>query len=337
MDFFKENSIIPSMENGGQQFYSENALIQPPVTKHEEFARKSFRYIIDSKDRSKTDSLSSYTIYLNEDVQEVISVELIYQDFQFNEYNVTKFSNLMYVDGDKISVEPGVYDALTLRDELNSVLETYGLSLSYSDIKRKFKITNSTGFEKKFNVMDYHAEYNNISSINTNLSGKRSELRNLSTSDVGYMELYDDIVHLEKTLNEIRSYRDNYKKNSIYSKLGFGREDLVVAANGEIELDYPINLTTDRYIVMYLQQAKNYNSANNIVHQCFAIINDNKGQTYDQHIKKGFNPPIPSYKKLNFKFCDSYGNPYDFQNKDHRFELVITCLKQTRMYGKIFS
>ena len=53
--------------------------------------------------------------------------------------------------------------------------------------------------------------------------------------------------------------------------------------------------------------------------------------------KKNFSPPIPKLAKLRIKFFDRFGNPYDFQNVDHRFELLITSAKQRRKYGNIFS
>lgn len=291
MNIYNEHKVIPPLDQGGIEFYTDNALIKPPELKKEDYKKRFFRYIIDSRDRKSTDEINSYTIKLNEDVHEVMSVQLIYQDFEFNEYNVTNYNNKIYIKvsdstEQTISIEPGVYDANSLITELNDKLNNdYGITVSYLEPQRKYKF----------------------------VAGATA-----------------------RTINVIKNDVDDYKDNSIYRVLGFAREDLVLSANGKHVLAYPINLKPERYIVMYLQQSKNYNSPNNNLHQCFAIINGEKGQTYDQNIIKRFNPPIPSYKNLKFKFVDYYGNPYDFQNKDHRFELEIVCLKQTRMYGNIF-
>jgi hypothetical protein len=278
---------------------------------------------------------------LNEDVQEVMSVQLIYQDFEFNEYNVTNNNNKIYIkESDTteqtISIEPGVYDANSLITELNSKLSSYAISVSYLETQRKYKfVAGATA--RTINVIRHHPEEASLDNYIQTLDSKKTDLRNSSRGTNEYINLSQEIDELNNKIRDINTFEKDYKEKSIYRVLGFAREDLVLSANEEKTLAYPVHLKPERFIAMYLQQAKNYNSPNNNLHQCFAIINGEKGQTYDQNIVKRFNPPIASYKILKFKFVDYYGNPYDFQNKDHRFELEIVCLKQTRMYGNIFT
>lgn len=347
MDFYKANSIIPppsvissdSIIPPDGQFYTTNALIKPPELKKEDYQKRTYRYVIDSRDRKLKDDINSYTINVNEDIQEVTNVQLIYQDFEFNEYNVNIYNNMIYIqisdtDEATISIEPGVYNAESLMVELNDKLSTYNISVSYLDTQRKYKLSASAGVE--INVVMHHPEKPLLDDYNQTLNDKKAELSVLTTNSDAYLDLLEEINMLNEKIMAINRYEEDYKSNSIYRILGFEREDVSMSSGEHKILRYPLNLKPERYIVMYLQQAKKYNSTNMKVHQCFAIINDEKGQTYDQNIIKSFNPPLASYKNLRFKFCDYYGNPYDFQNKDHRFEISITCLKQTRMYGNIF-
>jgi hypothetical protein len=347
MDFYKANSIIPppsvissdSIIPPDGQFYTNNALIKPPEMKKEDYQKRTYRYIIDSRDRKLKDNINSYTIHVNEDIHEVLNIQLIYHDFEFNEYNVGIYNNLIYIktsdtDEATISIDPGVYDAESLMVELNAKLSAYNISVSYLDTQRKYKLSASTGVE--LNVVTHHPEKSSLPMYNQMLMDKKAELDTVSTNSERYIDLLEEINMLHEKIMAINTYEEDYKPNSIYRVLGFEREDISLSSGEHKILTYPLNLKPERYIVMYLQQAKKYNSTNMNIHQCFAIINDDKGQTYDQNIIKSFNPPLASYKNLKFKFCDYYGNPYDFQNKDHRFEIAITCLKQTRMYGNIF-
>lgn len=131
-----------------------------------------------------------------------------------------------------------------------------------------------------------------------------------------------------------------YPENSIGKTLGFPVSNVELVANEPLEATYRIDLRAENYIVMYLTPAKVYSSKNNRVHNCFAIINkgDTEGWTTDTVIaSKRFTPCLPNLNKLNIKFCDRNGKLYDFQNKEHRMEIVFTCLKQTVGYGGIFS
>jgi hypothetical protein len=52
---------------------------------------------------------------------------------------------------------------------------------------------------------------------------------------------------------------------------------------------------------------------------------------------KIFSPPIPRLTKLVITFLDRYGNPYDFCNMEHRFEILVKSHKQARKYCHIFA
>ena len=65
--------------------------------------------------------------------------------------------------------------------------------------------------------------------------------------------------------------------------------------------------------------------------------NGNLNIVSEELMKKSYYPALPSMKTFSIKFTDYHGNLYDFQNKDHRFEIIFTCYKQTRSYNEIFD
>lgn len=154
----------------------------------------------------------------------------------------------------------------------------------------------------------------------------------------------EDVTLIFQKDNSVRydlsSYMNVYPENSIGKVLGFPVSKVELVANKPLEATYRIDLKAENYIVMYLTPAKVFSSKNNKIHNCFAIINkgDTEGWTNDTVIaSKRFNPCLPNMNKLNIKFCDRDGKLYDFQNKEHRMEIVFTCLKQTVGYNGIFA
>ena len=100
-----------------------------------------------------------------------------------------------------------------------------------------------------------------------------------------------------------------------------------------IQAPYRINPNYNDYAVMYIDQCDLFKSPYNAFDKAFAII----GQDYytnniaeSSRIKKGFDPPV-RLQKLKVRFYDKYYNPYDFQNQDHRFEIVLTSSKSKKI------
>jgi len=91
----------------------------------------------------------------------------------------------------------------------------------------------------------------------------------------------------------------------------------------------------DRYVVLRIGQFTINNSTNPVLHKSTALIGvaDAKGIRSITPIKKYFNPPIARLVKLNISFTDYYGNPYDFQNKDHRLEIMLESRKHLSRYS----
>jgi hypothetical protein len=134
-------------------------------------------------------------------------------------------------------------------------------------------------------------------------------------------------------------------KNNLAPLLGF-RAKVYASSNvgvgtfaHVIRADFRCNLNYNNYIILNIEQFDINKSNSTILQKTFAVL----GKTYNDlsisnnpRITKYFTPPIPRLLKLKLSFYDRYGNPYDFQNMDHRIELQFVSHKQKRKYQNIF-
>ena len=69
-------------------------------------------------------------------------------------------------------------------------------------------------------------------------------------------------------------------------------------------------------------------SVNNVFNRSYAIITKQtslESWLADRNVSKTFNPPMGKMAKIRVRVFDIYGNPYDFQNHDHRLEFQLAC------------
>lgn len=129
------------------------------------------------------------------------------------------------------------------------------------------------------------------------------------------------------------------KTNGLHYLLGFKPTNYTSTAN-QIIAPYRCNLNYNNYIVMCIDSFDNNKSNNKPLNKSFAVITPNySGLSLgdEPNITKNFNPPLARLAKIHITFFDKYGNPYDFQNMDHRFELLFHSFKQRRKYQNIFG
>lgn len=297
------------MDSHTLELFKEHALIPPPDT-NDLFRTK--RIIIDSRDRNTAlyPRPDKYTIRIDECLEDVVSIELAISDFPFNEYNITVHNNILHVSTD-INATPDMYESVTIPqgkydgEQLANVIET--------------KINES------FDTLQATIVFDPITSKLT-FSGASQFYLNFKNDTPRQYDI-DNVVY-------------DYYRNSIGRVIGFSTE--VYSVFEPITAPNPVDLRSETYIIMHLQRAKVYLSQNNTANQCFAILrlenNDKWLSTLNtEPVRKSFNPPIPDFSVLRFKFSDYYGNAYDFQNKEHRFELIVKMLKQGRKYTSNFS
>lgn len=299
MDF----KIIPENKNN---IYKDSAIIPPPDLEKSIQNTKFYRYIIDSRDRNSTlyEKSSNYTIELDEQVTDVVSLELLNADVPFSRYlihdknNIFHYSLLSNPDIiNEIEIKKGNYEnANDLLIELNNALNSEDIIVTFDNITEKFTFThNSEDFIVKCKGNSF----------------KYSE-------------------------NEI-DYK--LKENSIANIIGFANKDYESESN-ELETPFIINLVKDNYLIITLDNCKINHGKSPNLESSFVLINNKdiaQNNSYDHQIRKTFNPPLNNLKRMRIKFKDYYGNEYDFQNQNHRLEVVFGSLKQTSKYNNIFQ
>ena len=285
----------------GDTMLEDHAIIDPPKMIQQDIPKRKYKYIIDSRDRNMNlyPNPSKYSITLDEEITDVISVELLLTDFPFNSYNVTEHNNVLHTSIGDFDIPEGEYDAESIASTLDNTIND--LTITYDVIKHKLIFRNDS------------ASTITLCFLNENKKQFSPETK-----------------------------VDVYKEKSIGKLLGFDIKDYSIMTNESLQAPFVLDLNQDNYIIMYMDRARNYFSQNTNANQCFAIITKSESPTLglniiDQTTIKYFNPPIPSLKKLSFKFKRYDGNYYDFQNIEHRFVLLFTCYKQTRCYNEIFK
>jgi hypothetical protein len=278
--------------------YEDHALIVPPVLNSKDIPLRKVKYIIDSRDRN-------IDLYPNP-AKYTIKVEESITDVTNVELILTdfKFNN---------------YNIKSTNNILHTSQGDYFIPEGIYDGE---SIASTLTSETPLTVT-----YNPLNKKLTFVCGSDITLNFKST---------------EKKQYDCENQVNVYTKYSIGKFLGFPISNYDLVASTPFLVPYPLDLETENYIVMFMQQAKVYQSKKNSTHNCFAIINKSDSYSngivmFDNNVSKSFNPPIANLTNLVFKFCDYEGNLYDFQNKEHRFEVVFTCLKQTRCYNQIFK
>lgn len=91
---------------------------------------------------------------------------------------------------------------------------------------------------------------------------------------------------------------------------------------------------SDRYAILHIDPAYvNYSSTNTAVNKSFAIIpkkSIDMNLCAEQIRTKQFRPPVPKLAKLRITLLDPTGDLYELHNRDHRFELRFTSIRQKK-------
>lgn len=186
-----------------------------------------------------------------------------------------------------------------------------------------------------------HGDYT-PETLATAITNKLNAL-NLGTFSVSYSSQKDNFIF---TSDVAFSLDFTTPKNNIHSILGFAKGSYSSSQIGSAPLPHVVNapyrknFNHNNCIIMYIDQFDTYHSPTTEMNKCFAIIPSvyrNLNISDNAEITKVFSPPIPKLSRLMIKFFDRYGNPYDFQNTEHRFEIILTSHKQPRKYNSIFA
>lgn len=275
--------------------YYKHGVIKPPSDFFGDNQRIT-RIVVDSRvrDVSLFPNQCDYDVYFEDDINDIVSAQLVYVDVPFSNYLINTYFNrfiISYGGTDyTIILDKGDYTKDTIVTEINykldAALGSGVVVISYIEKTDNYKFTCTTGpFTLKFSD-----QTNTLAML---LGFNRT--KNYTSSGTGPYTVFSE-----------------YKRNFNYNN----------------------------YIIMDIDQFDLLKSIDKDLNKSFAMIPLN----YDtlnladnpQYIKR-FSPAISKLTKLHVRFYDRFGNPYDFQNMDHRFEIELTSFKQRRKYGNIFA
>lgn len=227
-------------------------------------------------------------------------------------------------------------------DVMSAKLINADVPLSMYLINKYFDTLVVSQNDVTHNVQLEHGDYNEL-----DLATMITRVLNTSIGDEQFAISYN-------------KYKDNYtftskdaftltfgiSSNSLDALLGYDKDIYTSAPSGDspythvITGDYRKSFDYNNCIIMYIDQFDCYQSPANEMDRCFAVLPSvyNSLSISDHpELIKTFSPPIPRMTKLVIQFYDRFGNPYDFSNMEHRFELLITSHKQGRRYNSIFT
>lgn len=330
------------------QEFTKHAIIQPPEMKTRDIETRNVRIIVDSRDRNKAlyPYPSDYCVEVPEHIRDVISVELLSYDVPFNDYNITEENNLLHTaymnEGaeeydavERIVIPPGMYSPESLERALN-----HGTNYDTHPSDREVPYVN------------FNNDMDRVDPIFMDVVARRPHhipIRFWYDSET--MKMYVRFECFETAEGGGVVHRGKVKlmfgePRSIGGVLGYAPKEMLVHYTGDAYIpplipEFPINLHPENYIALYMEHAKGYLSTNHKTHQCFATIRrnneENGAYVLSRTVRKRFTQAIPALTRIKVKFKSHSGELYDFQNKDHRIELLYVCYIQTRDYGVIFS
>lgn len=119
--------------------------------------------------------------------------------------------------------------------------------------------------------------------------------------------------------------------------LGFAYGQVVnasaVGGSFVLKSQFKINTSDNTYVVLHVDNLYVNKSTTSIIDKSFALLGSKSDSKYSlKPFRKDLNPPIGKLSRIRLKFNDYYGNLYDFQNHDHRLEIVFESYKVLRKY-----
>ena len=297
--------------------FKESTVIKPQSThesKHDNY--KYTRVVIDSRDRNLSyfSTPSTYEISLPDDIEDVVAAELQIMDLPFSAYMIDENNCVLHMslnsglDLVQVTIPKGDYTTTSLPTAIEAAAVNMGINLTvtYLPERDNFKFTMSQPFILSF--------------------------------------IGEEVKYHSSSLVSDTEFTTTYKKNSMAKVIGFGPKTYLshldaTTSKHTLFSEFRKSFRENKYIIMHIEQITINQSINSIIHKSFAVIppravDMNLYQIYQ--IRKNLNPPIAKLGKLKIRFTNHYGQPYDFQNQDHRFDIIFESLKSPRRYHSYF-
>lgn len=283
-------------------FLAQQSSVKSGYTNND--ATSNFAYVtkdvvIDSRDRNKSlyPTPQYYELHMDEEIQDVTSLELIGADVPMPEYMVNR-RNCNFLARystssatSTITLSFGDYDAPALAEELQRALAA---ALSGGDPQ---------AFRVKYNARTDNYEVRAKQAFALTFASDSSCARLLGFGKGSQVSSVVDAAGDALFVNVVAS---SYRRDAI----------------------------VDRYLVLHIEPAyAKYNPVNMALNKSFAIVPRDSDimnvQTLHMH-RKNFTPPVMKFAKIRVKFLCAEGQPYDFHNQDHRLELRFTSIRQKK-------
>ena len=225
-----------------------------------------------------------------------------------------------------------------IEDVMSVQVQSIDIPMSSYMINRYFNTFTLIIEGTEYNVTLDYGDYNPIE-FATMVTNKMNEVYNSFL--VEYVPRLDNFK-FSSTITFSISFKKQDIKSSLHSIFGM-RQDIYAAIPSGLQYvinsTYRKNFKYNNYMIMNIDQFDILKSNNNDIHRTTAIIvenysNVNMGDTPE--LIKSFTPPISRLSRIKLSFTDRFGNPYDFQNIDHKIELVFKSFKQKRKYQNLF-
>lgn len=127
--------------------YNKYSIIKPPEDSFDDI--KFDRIVIDSSYRNKNlfPEPNNYEIQLQDDIEDIICVKLIYANIPFNSYLINKNYNVITFNNNKITLDIGDYSYTDMASHLSSKL---GITVTHNVSKNTFSFSSASSFNIYF-------------------------------------------------------------------------------------------------------------------------------------------------------------------------------------------
>lgn len=265
---------------------------------------RNVRLVVDSRERNTRlfPNPNSYEINIPDAILNVGRIKMVSSSFPFSAYLINANNNLLHftVGSTKYTamVDIGDYSsgadlATALQSAINAAYGSSAFRVAYVPRTDNFKVSATTAFTLNFMGNTF------VHTFNENT----------------------DVAYKEKTIAAVIGFANKDYTSAVQA----APDAYVNVVSSEFRKNFDVNDT----LVVNVGSVNLNRSTSETVNHSFAVISktgvlDSKTLIYDTHqICKFFTPPIKRLSKLKITITDYYGNPYDFQNQDHRMEFIL--------------
>lgn len=300
-----------------RDFDYEKSAVTRPNSSQNTPVKKYTKFVLDSRDRNTSlfPAPSSYEIILNESINDVTSVEIVKSDVPLSSYDVNEFNNILHAtfNGGQvvaIAIPVGNYNTSTNRLTSDTNTATLEDMASFAESITSAVAAHDQTFSCQYLRNTDSFACNSSNSFTFEFNGPK-------------------VRYGVQMSNNNPSMVTPYSRNSIGKLLGFAPIQYLSTStstsSNTIVSVYRRNFQDNRYCVLNIENMSLNNSINSIIYRSFAIMDGREAS-----IEKYFNPAI-RLNKMRVQFTDYFGNLYNFQNIEHRIEMVFESTSNTHV------